>query len=147
MHNTCMCDQICQFKFFESLSHWRKKARWYRRRNRRFQKSGFPSSAVSPSAHHRCRQTALSPKCSYAWVRVCVEVRKFSRQVCFYKSQLMRRNWRTPLSGPVLCVRNGYNGPQLPREISSTSLRPDIVTWSIGIKTALLIELTVPWEE
>jgi len=24
-------------------------------------------------------------------------------------SQLIRWKWRTPLSGPVLCVRNGYN--------------------------------------
>ncbi len=40
-------------------------------------------------------------KSLYAWV-------KFSHQVCFYKSHLSRRKWRTPLSGQVLCVRKGY---------------------------------------
>ncbi|KAL7383136.1 hypothetical protein ABVT39_005401 [Epinephelus coioides] len=35
---------------------------------------------------------------------------------------------------------------QFPREITSMSLRPDIVTWSSSIKTMLLIELTIPWE-
>ena len=36
---------------------------------------------------------------------------------------------------------------QFPSEITTTSLRPDIVVWSTKAKTALLIELTVPWEE
>src|SRR4029434_7588942 len=36
---------------------------------------------------------------------------------------------------------------QFPSEITTTSLRPDIVVWSTKVKTALLIELTVPWEE
>lgn len=34
-----------------------------------------------------------------------------------------------------------------PREICSTTLRPDMVLWSTAGKTALLVELTVPWEE
>ncbi len=37
-----------------------------------------------------------------------LQVHKFSRQVCFYKSHLLRRKGRTPLSGQVLCVRKGY---------------------------------------
>ncbi len=32
----------------------------------------------------------------------------FSHQVCFYKSHLLCRKWQMPLSGQVLCVRNGY---------------------------------------
>ncbi len=51
---------------------------------------------------------------------VCVHVRKFSRQVCFYKSHLLRRKWRTPLSGQVLCVRNGYKCPRSPRFLINT---------------------------
>lgn len=33
-----------------------------------------------------------------------------------------------------------------PREITSTSLRPDIVMWSSSIKNGLFIELTILWE-
>ncbi|KAJ8415032.1 hypothetical protein AAFF_G00007300 [Aldrovandia affinis] len=36
---------------------------------------------------------------------------------------------------------------QFPQEICSTTLRPDVVLWSAAAKSALLIELTVPWEE
>ena len=36
---------------------------------------------------------------------------------------------------------------QFPREITQTTLRPDIVIWSTASKQVLLIELTVPWEE
>ncbi|KAL2099527.1 hypothetical protein ACEWY4_003921 [Coilia grayii] len=36
---------------------------------------------------------------------------------------------------------------QFPREIVETSLRPDLVMWSVPRKTVLLVELTVPWEE
>ncbi len=45
-------------------------------------------------------------KSLYSWVRVCVDVRKYSRQVSFYKSHLLHRKWHTPLSGQVLCVLN-----------------------------------------
>lgn len=34
-----------------------------------------------------------------------------------------------------------------PREILTTTLRPDIVMWSVVEKRVLLIELTIPWEE
>ena len=51
---------------------------------------------------------------SYAWVRVCVEIGKFSRQVCFYKSQRLREKWRTHVSGLVLCVRNGQKWDPCP---------------------------------
>ena len=34
-----------------------------------------------------------------------------------------------------------------PQEICSTTLRPDAVLWSAAVKSATLIELTVPWEE
>ena len=36
---------------------------------------------------------------------------------------------------------------QFPQEICSTTLRPDMVLWSAAVKSVLLIELTVPWEE
>ncbi|KAJ8344224.1 hypothetical protein SKAU_G00315530 [Synaphobranchus kaupii] len=36
---------------------------------------------------------------------------------------------------------------QFPGEITTMSLRPDIVVWSTKAKTVLLIELTVPWEK
>lgn len=36
---------------------------------------------------------------------------------------------------------------QFPREITTTSLRPDIVLWSTATKSAILIDLTIPWEE
>lgn len=36
---------------------------------------------------------------------------------------------------------------QFPQEICSTTLRPDVVLWSAAVKAAILIELTVPWEE
>ncbi|XP_061748367.1 uncharacterized protein LOC133546664 [Nerophis ophidion] len=36
---------------------------------------------------------------------------------------------------------------QFPREITTTSLRPDIVLWSAVTKSAMLVELTIPWEE
>ncbi|KAK6188376.1 hypothetical protein SNE40_004559 [Patella caerulea] len=34
-----------------------------------------------------------------------------------------------------------------PAEIAATSLRPDIVIWSQGTRQAVLLELTVPWED
>ncbi|KAJ8356956.1 hypothetical protein SKAU_G00197500 [Synaphobranchus kaupii] len=34
-----------------------------------------------------------------------------------------------------------------PREICSTTLRPDIVLWAAEEKSVLLVKLTVPWEE
>ncbi len=34
-----------------------------------------------------------------------------------------------------------------PRTICTTTLRPDMVLWTTARKTALLVELTVPWEE
>ncbi|VDI13370.1 Hypothetical predicted protein [Mytilus galloprovincialis] len=34
-----------------------------------------------------------------------------------------------------------------PAEIAATSLRPDIVIWSPGTRQAVLLELTVPWED
>ncbi|KAJ8381264.1 hypothetical protein SKAU_G00020420 [Synaphobranchus kaupii] len=36
---------------------------------------------------------------------------------------------------------------QFPGEITTTSIRPDIVVWSTKAKAGLLIELTVPWEK
>lgn len=36
---------------------------------------------------------------------------------------------------------------QFPREIVETSLRPDLILWSVPHKTILLVELTVPWEQ
>lgn len=36
---------------------------------------------------------------------------------------------------------------KLPEEISTTSLRPDIVLWSKATTQVILMELTVPWEE
>lgn len=36
---------------------------------------------------------------------------------------------------------------QFPRKITSTSLRPDILMWSSSIKTMLLSELIVLWEQ
>ncbi len=45
--------------------------------------------------------------------RVCTHGSEFAwgvqifHQVCFYKSHLLRWKWRMPLSGQVLCVRNG----------------------------------------
>lgn len=36
---------------------------------------------------------------------------------------------------------------QFPREIVETSLRPDLILWSVPQKTILLVELTVPWEQ
>ncbi|CAJ1057875.1 hypothetical protein ROHU_025510 [Xyrichtys novacula] len=40
--------------------------------------------------------------------------------------------------------QNSYSSP---REITTTSLRPDIMLWSAAAKSAMLIELTIPWEE
>lgn len=39
-------------------------------------------------------------------------------------------------------------GQQLifPPEIASTNLRPDLVLWFLSLKTAYIVELTVPWE-
>lgn len=34
-----------------------------------------------------------------------------------------------------------------PREIVTTTLRPDIVMWSAVERSVLLIELNIPWEE
>ena len=36
---------------------------------------------------------------------------------------------------------------KFPQEIAITSLRPDIVIWSIAMKTVVMAELTVPWED
>jgi len=36
---------------------------------------------------------------------------------------------------------------QFPQEICSTTLRPDVVLWAAAVKSVILIELTVPWEE
>lgn len=36
---------------------------------------------------------------------------------------------------------------KFPRDILETSLRPDLILWSIPQKTILLVELTVPWEQ
>ncbi|XP_033758242.1 uncharacterized protein LOC117340592 [Pecten maximus] len=36
---------------------------------------------------------------------------------------------------------------QFPQEIAVTNQRPDIVLWSTSIKQAVLVELTMPWEE
>lgn len=36
---------------------------------------------------------------------------------------------------------------RFPREITLTSLRPDIIFWSSHTKTVIMVELTVPWEE
>lgn len=44
----------------------------------------------------------IPPKCNYAWVRICSLVRTFYCQVCFYGSQTLRGNKRTPVSGHVL---------------------------------------------
>ena len=33
-----------------------------------------------------------------------------------------------------------------PHEITTTTLRPDIILWSPGRKIVIMIELTVPWE-
>ena len=36
---------------------------------------------------------------------------------------------------------------KFPKEVIPTSLRPDIVLWSISMRTVIMVELTVPWEE
>lgn len=36
---------------------------------------------------------------------------------------------------------------QFPRVLSETSLRPDMVLWSMVSKTVYLVKLSVPWEE
>lgn len=36
---------------------------------------------------------------------------------------------------------------RFPREITTTSLRPDIVIWSSLTKTVIMVELTIPWED
>ena len=36
---------------------------------------------------------------------------------------------------------------QFPQEIAATNQRPDIVIWSPSSRPAILVELTVPWEE
>lgn len=36
---------------------------------------------------------------------------------------------------------------QFPKEVLSTTLRPDIIMWSLEGKKIILVELTVPWEE
>ncbi len=36
---------------------------------------------------------------------------------------------------------------QFQQKICSTNLRPDVVLWSAAVKSVVLIELTVPWEE
>ncbi|XP_016140413.1 uncharacterized protein [Sinocyclocheilus grahami] len=36
---------------------------------------------------------------------------------------------------------------KFPQQITITSLRPDIVLWSTIIKTVIMVELTVPWED
>ncbi len=52
----------------------------------------------------------------------------------------------TPGKGLEMCVDLGT---QLifPTEITQTTLRPDAVVWATAAKKALIIELTVPWEE
>ncbi len=40
--------------------------------------------------------------------RFCMQVRRFSRQDCFYKSLLLHWKWHTPVSGQVFWVRNGH---------------------------------------
>ncbi len=57
------------------------------------------------SFHHlivSVAQSSLSPECVYAWVRVYLQVRTFSSQVCFYRLQTLRGKRHTPLSVPVL---------------------------------------------
>lgn len=34
-----------------------------------------------------------------------------------------------------------------PVEIATTSLRPDLVLWSSSLRSAFIVELTVPWED
>ena len=34
----------------------------------------------------------------------------------------------------------------IPAEIVTTTLRPDLILWSVSTKTFYIIELTVPWE-
>ncbi|CAJ1066497.1 hypothetical protein ROHU_021965 [Xyrichtys novacula] len=36
---------------------------------------------------------------------------------------------------------------KVPQEITMTSLRPDIMLWSVPTRTVIMVELTVPWEE
>lgn len=36
---------------------------------------------------------------------------------------------------------------KFPHEITPTSLRPDVVLWSTSMRTVIMVELTVPWEE
>lgn len=36
---------------------------------------------------------------------------------------------------------------KFPQEITTTSLRPDIVLWSTPTTTVIMVALTVPWEE
>ena len=35
---------------------------------------------------------------------------------------------------------------KFPPEITTTSLRPEIILWSPSVKSVILAELTVPWE-
>ncbi|XP_076075792.1 uncharacterized protein LOC143046522 [Mytilus galloprovincialis] len=42
---------------------------------------------------------------------------------------------------------NIHQRMSFPAEIAATSLRPDIVIWSQGTRQAVLLELTVPWED
>ena len=39
------------------------------------------------------------------------------------------------------------NHLKVPKQIATTTLRPDLILWSTETKQVLLIELTVPWEE
>lgn len=34
-----------------------------------------------------------------------------------------------------------------PAEIAATNLRPDLVLWSSSLRSAFIVELTVPWED
>ncbi len=36
---------------------------------------------------------------------------------------------------------------KFPQVITSTTLRPDIVPWSVPMRSVIMAELTVPWEE
>ena len=61
---------------------------------------------------------------------------------------IIQREWSVLKHGCEWQMRVDLK-PQLkfPPEITTTSLRPDIVLWSIPAKTVIMAELTVPWEE
>jgi hypothetical protein len=60
----------------------------------------------------------------------------------------------TKTTSGILATANDWNMQadvnqklKFPPEITTTNQRPDIVLWSKNTKQAVLIELTVPWEE